>query len=126
MVFDYKDMRKRILESKVGRKLLLYFKKLDEKEKNEKEIEEDVIYEFFNEKLETIVEVLPEIWEDLRERIKEEVEFNVLNSPKDFEDSIRGSSGFGSYIYIDFDLDSYLNDLIEKICGVENADLPKM
>jgi len=119
-MLDLKKIRKKILESEEGKRLLKEFGNTKEnvefygRERTKKEIEESVFEEFFSLPLEIIAKILPEVWEDIKERVKDALKYDVLFSPKTFEECI-GSSFGKSHIDVPFDLDEYFEDLITDL-----------
>ena len=84
------------------------------KERTEQEWKSDLLTEFFEQDLKSIATVLPEIWEEIKEAVKEELECTVLENPEKFERQTSYLIGRGC-IKIDFNFSGHLeyveNDL---------------
>jgi hypothetical protein len=94
------------------RKVLDYARVL-EKIKDSGFATEELIEEFFNKPFRVIVRVLPELWEEIRARVRAEVDW-VLDNPKEFEDVVVSNRGRG-YLEIDFDLERYLACVCDNV-----------
>jgi len=93
-----------------------FYEKQSLKEVPEKQWKSDLLSDFFEDQdLEDIVKVLPEIWNDIKEQVKEELEYTVLDNPKTFEQHAGYSTyGYG-YVKIDFSLAEHLGSIEEEL-----------
>ena len=81
------------------------------REPTELELKQFLIDNFFEQKLGDIVKVLPDLWTQIQDTIRDELEDDVLISPEALEDSISIRGSFHSYVTVDFSLDEHLGDL---------------
>jgi len=112
----YESMLKRILNSKIGKELYKEYRS-PEYGFTEKEAIEETVFNFLtNQELTTIIEVLPEVWEDIKGYILLEVEHDILSDLKSFEERYEPSTGLRlPRLVIEFDVDKYLERLAENI-----------
>jgi len=117
MTLDYKSMLEKIRGSE-------WVKEIKEEFGGDKDFtEEGMIDEFFYEKFEVIVKVLPELWEDIKEEVKGEFCW-VVDNPKDFEDAVVSHLGRG-YLSIDFSLEKYLERVCKKVLEVLESEVAR-
>ena len=83
------------------------------KERTEEEWKSDLLGEFFSESLEKIVAVLPEVWQDIKEQVKGELD-DVLESPETFEQYVGGHT-FIEHVEVPFKLSRYLESLEDDL-----------
>jgi len=113
-----KSMLERIFNSDFAKQWIADRDLEDEKEfygteRTEQEWKSDLITEFFEQDLKDIVAVLPEVWEAIKERVKDETE-EVLSKPEEFEEHI--ASHFGTQrIEVNFNLSQYLENLEDDL-----------
>jgi hypothetical protein len=108
MTFDYKSMLERIRQCEWAKK----WRGIDTPPYEE----EEMIDDFFSLPLKEIVGVLPEILQDMKENVRDEVEC-LLDSIDAIVESNYSRFGRG-YFRVDFDLDKYLNDICKKVSEV--------
>ena len=107
MTLDYKSVLEKIRGSE-------WAKEIKEEFGGDKDFtEEGLIEQFFYEKFEVIVKVLPELWEDIKEEVKGEFCW-VVDNPKDFEDAVVSHLG-KEYLSINFSLEKYLAHVCEMV-----------
>jgi hypothetical protein len=92
-----------------------------DRERTENDWQPDLINDFFHQPLPQIVKVLPEIWEDVKHRVMLDVKYDVLDKVESFEDYVN-SSGFSSHIDVLFDLNQYLDETMEAVLNVLEAE----
>lgn len=92
------------------------------RELTEQEWKSDLLSEFFEQDLKDIVAVLPDVWEDIKEQAKDELESIVLESPEQLEEHIH--SHFGSqHINVPFNLEEYLTHLDNELTNTMKKEL---
>jgi hypothetical protein len=83
------------------------------RELTELEWKSNLISDFFDEGFSKICAVLPEIWNDVKERVKDALD-DVLKSPETFEDAVTGHM-FSECVEVPFKLSGYLADLRDEL-----------
>jgi hypothetical protein len=83
------------------------------RELTELEWKSNLISDFFDEDFSKICAVLPEIWNDVKERVKDALD-DVLKSPKTFEDAVTRHM-FSECVEVPFKLSGYLEDLMDEL-----------
>ena len=107
--FDYKDMLKRIRESEWAKEWCKESGSVDELE---------MIDDFFFLGFTKIVKVLPEILDDVTEKIRSEVD-NLLRDADAIAESVEKG-----HLRIGFDLETYLDKVWEKVFEVACTKFP--
>jgi hypothetical protein len=103
-------MLEKILKSEWAKKQR---EEYEDEELDEMELKEALVEDFFYEDLETVLKVLPELWDEIKAEVEIEVA-NVLGSPKEFEGAL--ATRFGrQYLEIDFNLGDFLDDVCEEV-----------
>jgi len=83
------------------------------RELTEEEWKSNLVSEFLEQDLKDIVAVLPEVWQEIQEQVKDELEA-VLCEPGKLEEYI--GLGFGkSHLDVPFSLEEYLNKLDREL-----------
>jgi hypothetical protein len=103
-------MLEKILKSEWAKKQM---EEYEDEKLAEIELKEIVVEDFFFEDLETILKVLPELWDEIKREVEIEVA-NVLGSPKEFEDAVVTKFG-RQCLEVEFDLGDFLEDVCEEI-----------
>lgn len=94
------------------------------RELTEQEWKSDLLSEFFEQDLKDIVAVLPDVWEDIKEHAKDELESTVLESPEQLEEHT--GSHFGSqHINVPFSLEEYVTHLDNELTNTMKQELDK-
>ena len=111
----YKSMLQRMFDSDYAKK---WMKELEEdkeeevefygRELTEQERKTNLLDNFFEQDLKDIVAVLPELWEEIKEEVKGELEYTVLESPEKLEEHIGG--GLYQTVNVPFSLSKYLGN----------------
>jgi hypothetical protein len=107
---NYKDALEKILKSEWAEKQREVY---EDEELSEMELKEALVEDFFYEDLGTILKVLPELWEEIKEEVEMEVA-SVLDNPKNFEDALVSRLGRQELV-INFSLNDFLDDVCEEV-----------
>ena len=109
-------MLQRIFDSDYAKK---WMKELEEdkeeevefygRELTEQERKTNLLDNFFEQDLKDIVAVLPELWEEIKEEVKGELEYTVLGSPERLEEYVTGPT-WTEFLEVPFSLSKYLGN----------------
>jgi len=114
---DFAKQWKENRADNIGEEVRFYGKEL-----TEDEWKSNLLSEFFEQDLKDIVAVLPDVWEDIKEQAKDELESIVLESPEQLEEHI--DSHFGSqHINVPFNLEEYLTRLDNELTNTMKKEL---
>jgi len=112
----YESMLKRILNSERGKELYKEYRSPEYGFTKKEAIAETIFAFLTEEELKTIVEVLPEVWEEIRDHILLEVKYDILDDVESFTESYEPSGTFTRpRLIIEFDVEKYLEKLAKKI-----------
>ena len=116
----YKSMLQRMFDSDYAKK---WMKELEEdkeeevefygRELTEQERKTNLLDNFFEQDLKDIVAVLPELLEEIKEEVKGELEYTVLESPEKLEEHIGG--GLYQTVNVPFSLSKYLGNIQDDL-----------
>ena len=107
---EYENWLKKILESDFAKEWIQDDKNDSESVTHRSDFQKksDLIYNFFEQELPEIIQVLPEIWEEIKSGIEDAVDDNILDTPE----GLLNQMNYRKQIIVPYDLDDFLGDMI--------------